>query len=115
MPKKSVFLVFEGGDGVGKTTQVTLLQEEIEARWGPCVRTREPGGSMYAEEIRNVILHSDYAGQANAFTMFELFWAARRDHMGKTSRPITLMNESLRFIKVCGKGAMCLRQCIRLF
>ena len=87
MSKKSVFLVFEGGDGVGKTTQVTLLQEAIEARWGSCVRTREPGGSMYAEEIRNVILHSDYAGEANAFTMFELFWAARTDHMGKTIMP----------------------------
>ena len=87
MSKKSVFLVFEGGDGVGKTTQIELLQEAIEARWGPCVKTREPGGSMYAEEIRSIILNSECAAKASAHTMFELFWAARTDHMERNIIP----------------------------
>ena len=87
MQKRGVFISLEGGEGVGKSTQGALLQEAIEARWGKCLRTREPGGSMYAEEIRDVILHSDHAGQANAFTMFELFWAARTDHVARTVLP----------------------------
>lgn len=87
MSKRGVFLALEGGEGVGKTTQIELLQEAIEARWGECVRTREPGGSAYAEAIRDLILHSDYAPEANAHTMFELFWAARADHVARTILP----------------------------
>ena len=88
MSGRGVFIALEGGDGVGKSTQGTLLQEAIEARWGHCIRTREPGGSAFAEDIRNVILDSDYARNANAHTMFELFWAARTDHVARTILPV---------------------------
>jgi dTMP kinase len=51
------------------------------------VLTREPGGSPYAEEIRTLILKSPNAGQADAKTLFALFWAARADHMKNTVLP----------------------------
>jgi len=89
-PPRGKFISLEGGDGVGKSTQITLLGEAINEKWGRCTTTREPGGSAYAEEIRRVILSSEYGGRANAMTMFALFWAARADHIEKTIRPSLL-------------------------
>lgn len=76
--KKGLFIVLDGGEGSGKTTLLAKVKEHYGDR---VVVTREPGGSPYAEEIRNLILHSSYAGQADAKTMFFLFWAARFDHL----------------------------------
>jgi len=75
---KGKFIVLEGGEGAGKSSQIAKLKEIFG---GKIVVTREPGGSPYAEEIRNLILKSQNAGQADAKTHFALFWAARADHM----------------------------------
>ena len=50
------FIVLEGGDGVGKTTQVALLSAFLEARGVPFVATREPGGTAVGEAIRELVL-----------------------------------------------------------
>jgi len=84
MEKKGVFIVLDGPEGAGKSTQTKLLKEYYGER---IVITREPGGSPYAEEIRALILNSVFAGEANAKTMFALFWAARADHLSKTILP----------------------------
>lgn len=81
---KGSFLVLDGCEGAGKSTQLRLLKEHFGDR---VVVTREPGGSPYAEEIREVILNSSHAGRASAETMFALFWAARADHIEHTIRP----------------------------
>lgn len=82
--KKGYFAVLDGGEGAGKTT---VLKRAIEYYGDSIVITREPGGSSYAEEIRNLILHSKNAKEADARTMFALFWAARADHMKNTIIP----------------------------
>ncbi|MDZ7726460.1 MAG: dTMP kinase [Candidatus Campbellbacteria bacterium] len=78
------FIVIDGVEGAGKSTQIKKLKENLGEK---AVVTREPGGSPYAEEIRELILNSEYAGQANAKVMFALFWAARADHLARTIIP----------------------------
>jgi dTMP kinase len=82
--KKGYFIVLDGGDGSGKTT---LLERAAEYYGNEVVFTREPGGSPYAEEIRNLIVDSSNAKQADAETMFALFWASRADHLKNTIIP----------------------------
>jgi dTMP kinase len=82
--KKGLFIVVDSGEGAGKTTQLNNLKEFLG---DSLVLTREPGGSPYAEEIRNVILKSPNAGQADAKTLFALFWAARADHLKNIIKP----------------------------
>ena len=50
------FIVLEGGDGVGKTTQAVLLTEWFDAIGLPHISTREPGGTPVGEAIREVVL-----------------------------------------------------------
>jgi len=64
--------VLDGGEGSGKST---LLQKAAGYYGNNAVISREPGGSALAEEIRNLILNSPNAKQADAETMFCLFWA----------------------------------------
>ncbi len=82
--KKGKFLVLDGGEGAGKSTQIKKLAEYFGDR---IFITREPGGSPYAEEIRSLILNSKYAAQADAKTHFALFWAARADHLKNSILP----------------------------
>ena len=80
------FITLEGGEGVGKSTQLKALHEALTARGIDCVVTREPGGSQSAEAIRNMLLTGDDAGlspEAEAL----LFAAARADHLEKTIKP----------------------------
>jgi dTMP kinase len=80
------FLSLEGGEGVGKSTQVEALAEAIRQRGINIHLTREPGGSEGAERIRELLLsgNEDRGGrEAEA----GLFAAARADHVEKTIRP----------------------------
>jgi dTMP kinase len=81
--KKGLFIVVDSGEGAGKTTQIKRAQDYFK----DFVFTREPGGTIYAEEIRDLILKSRNAGQADAKTLFALFWAARADHLKNTIVP----------------------------
>ena len=69
------FITFEGGEGAGKSTQISRLRARIEALGMPVVATREPGGSPYAEEIRAFILDGK-AKQLGPFAEAVLFTAA---------------------------------------
>ena len=80
------FISLEGGEGVGKSTQVRALEAALSARGIACVMTREPGGSEGAEAIRELLLTGDdarWGPEAEAL----LFAAARADHVDKTIRP----------------------------
>lgn len=56
MPEGGLFIVLEGGEGVGKTTQVALLAEWMRQADIPFVTAREPGGTPVGEAIREVVL-----------------------------------------------------------
>ena len=57
---KGYFVVFEGGEGAGKTTQIEALTKWLEARGQDVVITREPGGTEIGERIRDVLLNKDF-------------------------------------------------------
>ncbi len=71
------FIVFEGCEGVGKSTQLRFLQEYLEKTGQAAVFTREPGGTPLAEEIRQLILTRPMSAETEA----ALFAAARCDHI----------------------------------
>jgi dTMP kinase len=78
------FITLEGGEGVGKSTQLKALAEALRARGLDVVTTREPGGSPGAEAIRNLLLHDQHwTPEAEAL----LFAAARADHVARTIKP----------------------------
>jgi dTMP kinase len=80
------FISLEGGEGVGKSTQLRALGAVLRARGMEVVETREPGGSPGAEAIRDMLLTGAadrWSGRAEAL----LFAAARADHVEKTIRP----------------------------
>lgn len=80
------FISLEGGEGVGKSTQLTALAQALEGRGLKVLVTREPGGSPGAEAIRKLLLEGDekrWNSRAEAL----LFAAARSDHIEKTIVP----------------------------
>jgi dTMP kinase len=79
------FISLEGGEGVGKSTQVRALGQALQARRIDVLVTREPGGSEGAETIRRLLLNEDEKWDAEAETL--LFAAARADHVQKTIAP----------------------------
>lgn len=85
MTGRGRFITFEGGEGVGKSTQIRALAAVFEAQGIPVVLTREPGGTPLAEVIRKVILSPD--GSSDAMTQALLFAAARRDHVRNLIEP----------------------------
>jgi dTMP kinase len=81
-----MFIVFEGMDGAGKSTQIRLLTDRLRTGGVPVTLTREPGGSPLAEDIRRLVLEGD-PGTMDVETELLLFTAARRDHVRKTVQP----------------------------
>ena len=80
------FITLEGGEGVGKSTQLTALADAITARGHKVITTREPGGSEGAEAIRALLMQgSEERWSARAEAL--LFAAARADHVEKLIRP----------------------------
>lgn len=84
--RKGRFISLEGGEGVGKSTQVRRLAEALRARGHDVVETREPGGSPGAEAIRALLLEGE-ADRWTPETEALLFAAARADHVARTIRP----------------------------
>lgn len=81
-----MFVVFEGGEGAGKSTQVLRLSKRLRDEGRDVVVTREPGGVPSAEAIRSLVLdpdHRDMDARAEAL----LFAAARAEHVAQLIRP----------------------------
>jgi dTMP kinase len=79
MKNKNIFITIEGGEGSGKTTQSILLQKYLEHKGYTVMLTREPGGTVFAESIRNIILNpkSNLTPETELF----LYEAARAQHV----------------------------------
>jgi dTMP kinase len=83
---KGIFLSIEGGEGVGKSTQISALKAALEAKAVDVILTREPGGTEGAEAIRALLLNgSDDRWTAGCEAL--LFAAARGDHVEKRIKP----------------------------
>ena len=80
------FITLEGGEGVGKSTQLRRLAQALRVKGHKVVETREPGGSEGAEQIRALLMNGE-AGRWNAGAEALLFAAARSDHVARTIRP----------------------------
>src|SRR5690606_33505846 len=80
------FIVFEGGEGAGKSTQARMLLDALQAIGLEVRLTREPGGTPGAEAIRQLLLDPPGEGW-NAASEALLFAAARADHVERAILP----------------------------
>lgn len=81
---RGLFVAFEGGDGVGKTTQQALLAAHLRAQGRDVLVTREPGDSRIGPQVRSIVLDGgDLDPRAEAL----LFAADRADHVAHVIRP----------------------------
>ncbi|HDM32534.1 MAG TPA: dTMP kinase, partial [Deltaproteobacteria bacterium] len=78
-----MIISFEGGEGVGKTTQIRLLSSYLEKEHIPWVSIREPGGSPISERIRSLFLENDLDPRAELL----LVLASRRVNIKKVIEP----------------------------
>ena len=88
---KPRFISFEGGEGSGKSTQIKLLAKRL-AKYGDVITTREPGGTIEAEIIRNLLVkgkNNKWSGVVETL----LLYAARKDHIDKVIAPSLKKNK----------------------
>jgi len=80
-----LFITVEGIDGAGKTTHLQWLRDYFSRRGRNVVATREPGGTPLGEELRKLLLHSQYAMHPETEAL--LMFAARREHLERVILP----------------------------
>lgn len=85
-PGAGIFVVLEGGEGAGKTTQLGLLEHWLREAGHPVVRTREPGGTEIGERIRTLVLDHGQ-GEVDPRTEALLMAASRAAHVQQKIRP----------------------------
>jgi len=86
LPRRGAFITLEGGEGAGKSTQLKIIVEKLNALKIAAIATREPGGTPNAELIREVLLSGQLqhlGPKAEAI----LFSAARIDHIDNLIKP----------------------------
>ena len=84
--KKGLFITLEGGEGVGKSTNLNFIKKLLEEAGVTVVSTREPGGTLFAEKIRQLLLENSdepISEQAELLMMF----AARAQHIAQVIQP----------------------------
>ncbi len=80
-----MFITFEGIDGVGKSTQLDLLERYLTDLGKKVIRTLEPGGTELGQEIRHLLLHRK--GDVSARSEALLYAADRAHHVATKIRP----------------------------
>ncbi len=84
--KKGIFITMEGPDGSGKSTQIALLKEYLEKEGYDVLITREPGGTVISEAIREIILNKDYT-EMSPVTEMLLYASARAQLISEVVGP----------------------------
>ena len=92
LKKKFFFIVFEGVEGTGKTYQINKLYKNLKKKSLDVIKTREPGGSSTAEQIRKLIFSSKSV-KFDKLTDFYLMNAARNEHFKNTLFPAKKKNK----------------------
>ncbi|MCD8298968.1 MAG: dTMP kinase [Opitutae bacterium] len=92
MPEKAsdsrgIFISFEGGEGVGKTTQIRMLADFLRAQGKEVMLVREPGGTQLGEDVRKILKFSDYDNEISPQAEALLFAAARAQLVRETILP----------------------------
>lgn len=77
------FITFEGIDGAGKSTHIGAVADCLSARGKTIINTREPGGTILGEKLRELLLHEKMHLETEALLMF----AARREHIAQVIEP----------------------------
>lgn len=85
-PANGIFVAFEGVEGAGKGTQIRLAKEYLETRGIDVLVTREPGGTVVGEKLREILLDHE-TGVVDAKTEALLFAASRAQHVASVIRP----------------------------
>jgi dTMP kinase len=83
---RGMFITVEGGEGVGKSTNLTFIAEQIRASRRELLTTREPGGTAIAESIRRLFLEPSAEPMAE-MTELLLVFAARAQHIERVIKP----------------------------
>ena len=84
--KEGLFISFEGGEGVGKSTQINLLKSYLLKKKIEVICTREPGGTPEGEWIRKFLVSSNKQSW-DPYSELLLFNALRREHINKVITP----------------------------
>lgn len=80
------FITIEGGEGVGKTTNISFIRNWLQSRGIDYLSTREPGGTPYGEDIRKLLLeHRDE--KLDSITELLLIFASRAQHLAEVILP----------------------------
>jgi dTMP kinase len=82
---KGKLIVFDGAEGVGKSTQIRRVADRLTAAGTRCLTVREPGGTPVGDDIRAIVLHS--AHELAPSTEALLFMASRAQHVERVIRP----------------------------
>ena len=77
------FITLEGMDGAGKSTHIPTIIAALQARGHEVVSTREPGGTLLGERLRELLLHENMHAETETLLMF----AARREHIATVIAP----------------------------
>lgn len=88
---KGIFITVEGVDGAGKTTPLEWLTEYLRSHGHTVTRTREPGGTVLGETLREILLHQSMDLETETLLMF----AARREHIAQVILPALARGEML--------------------
>ncbi|MFI3195685.1 MAG: dTMP kinase [Methylococcaceae bacterium] len=80
------FITLEGGEGVGKSTNLAFIKTHLEQHSIPVVVTREPGGTYLAEKIRNLLLDNESEKLTETAELLLMF-AARSQHIKHVIEP----------------------------
>lgn len=81
--KKPKFITLEGMDGAGKSTHIANIIEILKLHGHEVVSTREPGGTVLGERLRELLLHENMHPETETLLMF----AARREHIATVIQP----------------------------
>jgi len=110
MKKRGYYIVFEGGEGCGKTTQVHLLKDYLKAEGIECERVAEPGGTGLGVKIRKKLLEGKIAGlKIDPFSQLILFETARFNLTQKVIIPslkgrITILSDRSKYSSLAYQG-----------
>jgi len=86
MSARGLFITVEGGEGVGKSTNIAFLEKQLVGRGVDLVVTREPGGSSLGERVRQLLLAVDEEA-IDAMAELLLVFAARAQHISTLIEP----------------------------
>jgi len=89
---QGLFITFEGGEGTGKSTQSKLLYDYLKSKTTDVILTREPGGCIESENIRNLLVKGNI-NKWDPITESLLHNAARREHIKNIIKPALLKNK----------------------